>query len=331
MPKVTMQTIADTLGISKNSVSQALRNKSGVSQKTKDLVWQKAEELGYKYKKSNATVMHYSFLLVATEFAFSQTSFFGEIVKSIFIEAQSSNHQVSTYTITDQDIQLFSLPKNLENYDGLIVLSHSDDRYLEKLIHSDLPTILVDHHGPTLMTDAILTNNRDGAYDAVSLLLENQLDQIGFIGDIRFSPSYYERFTGYQRALSDHRIPFNPLIEVTEIEESQGALFNILKQIPVMPKAWFCVNSGLAFMVNSFLQSAGYTIPEDISILCFDDTEFTRSAVPQITNISTDLNYMGKLTVKTLIKRIEENSTPFIQQKISPQLTIRGSVRRIEV
>ncbi|XUB35514.1 hypothetical protein IGI41_000499 [Enterococcus sp. DIV0876] len=84
-------------------------------------------------------------------------------------------------------------------------------------------------------------------------------------------------------------------------------------------------------MVNSFLQAAGYTIPEDISILCFDDTEFTRSAVPQITNISTDLNYMGKLTVKTLIKRIEENSTPFIQQKISPQLTIRGSVRRIEV
>ena len=330
MSKVTMQTIADCLGISKNSVSQALRNKSGVSQKTKDLVYQKAEELGYKYKRSNATVMHYSFLLVATEFAFSQTSFFGEIVKSIFIEVQNLNHEVATYTITDQDIHMLSLPKNLDSYNGIIVLSHSEDRYLEKLINTDIPIILVDHHGPTLITDAILTNNTDGAYDAVSLLLENQHNYIGFIGDIRFSPSYYERYIGYQRALLDNQKPLNPLIEITEIEESQGALFNILKQIPLMPDAWFCANSGLAFMVNSFLQAAGYTIPEDISILCFDDTEFTRSAVPQITNISTDLNYMGKLTVKTLIKRIEENSTPFIQQKISPQLTIRGSVRRID-
>ncbi|OTN75478.1 hypothetical protein A5886_000548 [Enterococcus sp. 8G7_MSG3316] len=330
MTKVTMQLIADSLGISKNSVSQALRNKSGVSQKTKDLVCKKAEELGYKYKKSNAKVMHHSFLLIATEFAFSQTSFFGEIVKSIFIEAQSSNHQVSTYTITDRDIRLFSLPKNLENYDGIIVLSHSDDCYLEKLIHSGIPTILVDHHGPTLMTDSVLTNNRDGAYDAVSLLLENHHEQIGFIGDIRFSPSYYERFIGYQRALSDHGIPFDSLIEITEIEESQGALFNKLKQIPEMPEAWFCVNSGLAFMVNSFLQSAGYTIPEDISLLCFDDTEFTRTAISPITNVATDLHYMGSLAVRTLIKRIEESHSPFIQQKILPQLTIRGSVLRID-
>ncbi|KPG70626.1 substrate-binding domain-containing protein [Enterococcus sp. RIT-PI-f] len=330
MTKITMQMIADQLSISKNSVSQAIRNKPGVSQKTKNLVLQKAEELGYKYKKSNATVMHYSFLLIATEFVFSQTSFFGEILKSIISEIHTLDHQISTYTITEEDIQITSLPEKFESYDGIIILSHSDDDYLEKLIHSGIPVILVDHHGPTLVADTILTNNTDGAYDAVSLLIENQHSTIGFIGDIRFSPSYYERFVGYQKALFNHEKNLNPHFEITEIEESQGALFHILKQLDTMPEAWFCVNSGLAFMVNTFLQTAGYTIPNDISILCFDDTEFTRTAIPQITNVATDLHHMGKLTVRTLIKRIEECHTPFIQQKILPQLTIRGSVRRID-
>ena len=52
------------------------------------------------------------------------------------------------------------------------------------------------------------------------------------------------------------------------------------------------VNSGLAFMLNSYLQSSGYTIPKDISVICFDETEFTRMAIPQLTNIATDLQFI---------------------------------------
>ncbi|MCI1136088.1 substrate-binding domain-containing protein [Enterococcus gallinarum] len=138
-----------------------------------------------------------------------------------------------------------------------------------------------------------MTKNTDGTFQAISLLIENGMKRIGFIGDTAFSPSYLERYRGYQRALREHNLTHDPTIEITEIEESQGALFNSLKNIKQMPDAWFCVNSGLAFMLNSYLQSSGYTIPKDISVICFDETEFTRMAIPQLTNIATDLQFMS--------------------------------------
>ena len=329
MKKASMQDIADALGISKNSVSQALRNKPGVSQQTKLLVKKKADELGYRYQTmSEAT--NRSFLLIATEFAFSQTSFFGEIVKSAENEAQTSAIKLDTYTITEDDLLRLKLPPNLKKYDGVLVLSHSKNDYIKKVIDTGIPVTLIDHHDPSLAADAILTKNTDGTFQAISLLIENGMKQIGFIGDTAFSPSYLERYRGYQRALREHNLTNDPTIEITEIEESQGALFSSLKNINQMPDAWFCVNSGLAFMLNSYLQSSGYTIPEDISVICFDETEFTRMAIPQLTNIATDLQFMGQLAVRTLVHRIAHPQEPIIHHQILPQLNIRESVRLIK-
>lgn len=327
MKKASMQDIADALGISKNSVSQALRNKPGVSQNTKMMVMQKADELGYEYQNTTSTKQPKQVLLIATEFAISQTSFFGEIIKSIEDELRKENCQLNIHALTQNEIDELTLPQNFSDYNGVIILSHSDNNYIKKVIASKIPVVLVDHHDPSLQADAILSKNTDGTFQAVSLLIEQGLNRIGFIGDIDFSPSYLERYRGYHRALSEYGLSYDKTIEVTQIEETQGALFNKLKNIGTMPDAWFCVNSGLAFMLNSYLQSAGYTIPDDISIICYDDTEFTRMAVPPITNIATDLQFMGKLAVNTLIKRIADSSTPFVHQQIIPNLNIRGSVK----
>ncbi|MGC9267065.1 LacI family DNA-binding transcriptional regulator, partial [Listeria ivanovii] len=84
MKKVTMQDIADRLNITKNSVSQALGNKNGVSEQTKLAVFKMADELGYKYKKEIAReVVKEKFALLATSFALSQRSFFGEIIDNM--------------------------------------------------------------------------------------------------------------------------------------------------------------------------------------------------------------------------------------------------------
>ncbi|MGM0125678.1 LacI family transcriptional regulator [Enterococcus sp. AZ194] len=329
MKKASMQDIADALGISKNSVSQALRNKPGVSQQTKLLVKNKANELGYHYQTStDESTM--SILLMATEFAFSQTSFFGEIVKSAANEAQAVGMKVDTYTLTDENLDKLKLPSALKKYDGILMLSHSKNDYIKKVIESGVPVTLIDHHDPELLADAILSKNTDGAFQAISLLIKNGMKRIGFIGDTSFSPSYLERYRGYHRALHEQGLSIDSTIEITEIEESQGALFSRLKNVKEMPDAWFCANSGLAFMLNSYLQSAGYIIPDDISIICFDETEFTRMAVPQLTNVATNLDFMGQLAVRTLVHRITHPNEPIIHQQIVPQLNIRDSVRLVE-
>ena len=109
---------------------------------------------------------------------------------------------------------------------------------------------MIDHHDPSLTADAILTKNTDGTFQAISLLIENGMKRIGFIGDTAFSPSYLERYRGYQRALREHNLTHDPTIEITEIEESQGALFNSLKNIKQMPDAWFLREFWASFHVK---------------------------------------------------------------------------------
>lgn len=329
MKKVSMQDIADKLAISKNSVSQALRDTAGVSETTKKAVIQTAQELGYSYKSKATAQENGNILLVATDFALSQISFFGEIIESIHKQALKLDYSFETQTITKKMINEQQLPKSIESYTGLIILSHSDNAYIKKLLDLDMPTVLVDHHDPSLLVDTILSKNTDGTYLAISLLNQNNHKRIGFIGDIHFSPSYLERYRGYQRALTDLGLPTEDDIEITAIEESQGALFERLKQVKEMPDAWFCVNSGLAFMLNTYLQANGFIIPDDCSIICFDDTEFTRMAQPAITNVATDLNYMGELAMETLTERMTGQPHPFVHKQIVPSLNIYDSVKKM--
>ncbi|EUJ24614.1 LacI family transcriptional regulator [Listeria grandensis FSL F6-0971] len=115
MKKVTMQDIADALQISKNSVSQALGNKNGVGEQTKRLVLQKADEMGYQYKKDVVyTPTDNQFALVATEFALSQKSFFGEICLSLEQEMTARGFYLTTLAVKPNAIAENQLPRELE-------------------------------------------------------------------------------------------------------------------------------------------------------------------------------------------------------------------------
>ncbi|MCL2112586.1 MAG: LacI family DNA-binding transcriptional regulator [Streptococcaceae bacterium] len=330
MKQVSMQMIADALDISKNSVSQALRDAPGVSEETKKLVRSKADELGYKYVKQNKRIQG-EFLILATEFALSQVSFFGEIIKSIDYNCTLKNFKTTTLAVTSEMIQENQLPANLTNYSGIFIVSHITDDYISNIVNQGIPCVVVDHHSPKVLTDCVLTKNTDGAYSAVEFLIKHHCKKIGFIGDIDFSPSYLERFRGYQRALKEHDIDLDSKILITKIKENQAELFSKLKEIKQMPDAWFCVNSGLAYILNYYLQSDKYQIPEDISIICFDNTEFTQMSNPKITNISTDLSYMGKQAVITMSERLAVPDSPYIHKQILPQLLELGTVHPLNI
>lgn len=205
----------------------------------------------------------------------------------------------------------------------------SPEDFIKLMNATELNFETLEKIDPSLLADAILSKNTDGTYHAISLLAQNHHQRIGFIGDIHFSPSYLERYRGYKRALLDLELPLEKELQITEIEESQGALYTRLKLVKHMPDAWFCVNSGLAFMLTSYLQANGYTIPQDISIICYDDTEFTRMAQPAITNVSTNLRYMGELAIETLEGRMQGDKHPFVHKQIVPDLTLRESVKLI--
>jgi LacI family transcriptional regulator len=328
--KVTMQDIADRLNISKNSVSQALSGKLGVSEETRQNVQNAADELGYYYlnnRKQAGQKTPGNIALIASDYAFSLKGFFGEIYLSIEKEVRARGMNLFIEPIDSHSIKNLTLPALLTNQaiDGILILSHISTEYISKIINTGIPTVLIDHHSPYLQADSILTNNRFGAYMAVEHLIQLGHQEIGFIGDVDFSPSYQERLEGYLLALAQHGIKPNQDILFTNAQETQDDFHQFLDHLQNHPSAWFCVNDGLGFLVSSVLQQRGFKVPEDVSVCNFDNGQLSQIATPQITTMAIDLYNFGKKGVEQLCWRIENKEEPIHEILLPTKLLIRES------
>ncbi|GLX66069.1 LacI family DNA-binding transcriptional regulator [Paenibacillus glycanilyticus] len=334
--KITMQDIADHLQISKNSVSQALTGKGGVSEETRKLIMQTADALGYVYngnrkrssdqeEKEESTG---NIALVATDFAFSLRSFFGEIYLTIENEVQKRGKKLLIQSISKQMLTDQILPPFIEGreVDGILILSHLSTEYMNTLIDTGIPTVLIDHHHPDVEADAILTNNRFSAYRVVKYLYELGHTRIGYVGNLSFSPSYYERLEGFRLAHYELGIELNPKWMISDALEDQEFIEKRLQELDEQPTAWFCVNDGLGFIVNSTLYKMGYQIPSDISIVSFDNGQLSRLATPKTTTMGVDLGLFGKTAIQQLFWRMEHTDTPHMELLLPTTLIERDSV-----
>ncbi|UNJ81170.1 substrate-binding domain-containing protein (plasmid) [Bacillus sp. CMF21] len=330
--KVTMQDIADHLNISKNSVSQALTGKPGVSEVTRRLVQDTANELGYDYSNSRKQKlaekkMTRNIALIASDYAFSLKSFFGEIYLSSEKEVRARGMNLFIEPIDSESKKNLTLPSVLSSHeiDGILILSHISTEYISKIISTGIPTVLIDHHSPYLQADSILTNNRFGAFMAVEHLIQLGHRDIAFVGNVDISPSYQERLEGYLLALRRYGIKPNENFMLTNTQENQAEISLFLDNLQDQPSAWFCVNDGHGFLVSSVLQQRGFKVPENVSICSFDNGQLSQILTPRITTMDIDLSYYGKKAVEQLCWRMENKEEPIQEILLPTKLIIRES------
>ncbi len=329
-----MQDIADALSISKNSVSQALSGKPGVSSATRKKIEQTAKELGYHYQpittKSNPHRTG-NIALIASDFAFSLQSFFGEIYLSIEKEATSRGLNLLIQSVTTPAKENLVLPTFIENkqVDGVLVLSHISTEYINKIIETGIPTITIDHHHPLIQADAILTNNRFAAYTAIKHFIDLGHQQIAFVGDTRYSPSYQERLEGYLLALQEHGLPIQENLIFLTIKESETSVNKLVDSVAEQPTAWFCVNDGLGFFVQSSLQQKGINIPEKASVCSFDNGKLSKLANPKMTTMDIDLQLYGRKAIEQLTWRMENTDEPITELLLPAKLLKRDSTSNV--
>ncbi|MCA1010673.1 substrate-binding domain-containing protein [Halobacillus halophilus] len=330
--KVTMQDIADHLNISKNSVSQALSGKPGVSEETRSLVHKVAKEKGYRYSRSSQPSLPNeqktgNIALIASEFAFSMKSFFGEIYLSVEEEVNNRNKNLLIQSINKQSKEKLKLPSFIENgqVDGILILSHISNEYINKVIDTGIPTVLIDHHHPSIQADAILTNNRFGAYNAIKHLIELGHEKIAFIGDVEYSPSYQERLEGYMLACKEYGIKTKKEFLFTDAPENANVINHYISQLEHQPTAWFCVNDGLGYHVNSGLQIYGIKVPEEASVCSFDNGQLAQLSTPGITSMDINFKAFGQSAVKKLFWRMENKDEPYQEILLPAKLVKRES------
>ncbi|WP_062237203.1 substrate-binding domain-containing protein [Fictibacillus sp. FJAT-27399] len=333
--KVSMQDIADALNISKNSVSQALSGKPGVSEATRQLVEKTAQEMGYSVRKSSVSAGVVgsgtgSIGLIASDYAFSLKSFFGEIYLSVEKEVTERGMNLLIQSINTVARDNLVLPSFIAEgkVDGVLILSHISTEYSNAVIATGIPTVIIDHHHPLIQADAILTNNRFGAYTAVKHLIELGHRNIAYVGNVRLSPSYQERLEGYRLALQEHGIELNEEFVFSDVLEDDQDVTGLVQGLDVQPSAWFCVNDGFGFFVRSALQQHGIAVPGEASVCSFDNGMLSRLSTPKITTMNIDLELYGRKAVEQLTWRMHYKDEPIIELLLPAELIVRESTAK---
>ena len=272
MRKATMKDIADKLNISINAVSLALNNKAGVSEKTRKMVLNVAEEIGY-LQKSTKFIRAYAsknICILIRKLYMEDHYFYSEIMMGIVEEAKETGYDIITCITNENDE---SIPSCIEykKVCGIIVIGAIDDNYLIKLKESKMPVILVDHTSLLESTDSVLTDNKLGSFKVTKLLLDKGYKKIGFFGDLEYSLSIKERFFGYQEAVKKF-ITFNEENKMADFIKRYSILDDVenliikqdckeikerIKSLKNIPEAFVCSNDYAAIVLISSLQGNG--------------------------------------------------------------------------
>lgn len=345
-PKITMRDVAEKANVSVSTVSHVLNNKLNVSPHTRHLVLEAARQIGYlKNRNVNApsatSVSSLSTVGLLTSNIHDGTSiltntFFSQIIANIERESQRSNLSLMYANLeVDESGQAQGMPPMLldELVDGIIVVGFFTDETITNLYkRSRKRMVLVDTYAPSdLALESILIDNLQGATHAVSHLIENGHRKIGLIGShVNDHPSIAQRREAYFHTLAQHNIQETYVEESNlQVEVSYEATLRLMEKHPDITAIFACNDEMAAKAVMPALQKLNYRIPEDISLIGFDDTDIARIVKPALTTIHVDRELMGTLAVQRLIERVNNPDRSAIKNVIGTCLVMRDTVKNI--
>jgi LacI family transcriptional regulator len=336
--KVSMNSIAKRLGISKNTVSLSLRGMPGISAHTRKLVLDTAAELGYQYKPSGGQEESARNLcLVVPKSAQNSSDFFSLIQMGIEDEAKKNNMNTILHYYDENDDE-FKTPLCIKDkiVSGIITLGRVSENTVEALSAYELPIVMADNYFNNLEVDCVLTDNHNGGYIATEFLIGKGHTQIGFFGNIDESISFYDRYMGYRKAIESRGLKVNeniaPLI-FDEIGTSDEAVIK-LKQLMSkrsFPTAFVCRNDASAIILYKALKQMNISIPGQVSVIGFDDISSAVDVSPELTTMRVNKEWMGRKAVMKLLARLIEHDGVAEKLLLAAELVERDSVRCLKI
>ncbi len=318
--RITMSDIAKKLDLSINAVSLALNGKVGVSEETRKRILAEAEEMGYLDQNDKYTVAYSNkniCILLEHRF-FRDMYFYGRVMLGVESAAKEAGYDMLVKSF-DEGAEVVPDCVEKKKVSGIIVIGKLSDEYLRRLKDYGLPIVLVDYMSVEESTDCVMTDNKSGTFKMTRYLIEQGFTKIGFFGGMEYSPSVRERFWGYQEGIRKFmNFPdFQSSMEYVETYSSLNKIENYVIHndaqkiwqafcdIKERPQVLMCSNDKLAILLCKVLEDMGLRIPEDISVVGFDDIELSKMVSPGLTTVHVYKDLMGRKGVERLIYRME--------------------------
>lgn len=346
MKKVTIQDIADALGVSRNTVSKAINNSEGLADATREKILQKAVEMGYKQfsyvaaytgfaalqaeNKKNEPRLTGEIALITSNNLFRWSNHFAvPMVDRFKQELSQLGYTLHIYIVDRETIAHRALPPsfNKEQVAGIVCIEIFDHAYARMICDLGIPALFVDgphkRAGQPMAADQLYMDNNTGITQLVNDMLAKGKKRIGFIGDYEHCQSFFERYTAYRCAMLLAGAPVNE----NYILKSNSNLEDALRALPGLPDLFICANDFVACDAMDALRRMGRSVPEDVLLSGFDDAPESRILTPALTTVHIHTQVMAYAALSLLLSRIKEPELDYRTMYTEADLIYRDSTK----
>lgn len=330
MKYITLKMVAERAGVSVNTASRAINNKSDINEETKKRVLKVAQELGYVQNATAVALRTKKTRTLGVVIADNRNPFYAEVLNGIEEAAREKNYHIILAN-TQRDYQKEEEAINLllaKRVDGLLITpvqDRNDD--IKKLIEANIPFVIVGRDFESIEVDAVYNDEVKGGFFATEYLIKKGHKRIAFINGFLHKSPAQGRLEGYKKALKEHGIPFDDsLVSVGDIDVKDG--YERTKQLlekGLNFTAIFAYNDMMAFGAMRAIKEKGLRIPEDIGLVGYDDIPFSSLISPSLTTIKLKKQELGAESVKLLLSRINGSREKMKKIMLNVELIVRGT------
>ncbi len=329
--KKGIKQISVITGFSPATVSNALNLKKGVNQKTAEEIFRVAREIGYIDSKAITKIR--LVIYKKNGLIIDDTPFFASLINGIEQECRESGYEMTIGNLDFGHPDYLEQAKQMLNEPGTAIILLGTELSPEELMvykTAQCPILLLDYWSFDMDFDGVIINNADSVRMAINYLHAKGHNEIGYLkGSFRIL-GFEQRQSGYHSALRENHIEYNPHYTVELSTTMNGAykdMIEYLERKPSLPTAYFADNDMIALGAMKALQEKGYAIPEDISIIGFDDLPFCEISSPRLTSMRVPKQEMGRLAVRRIMELIKHNEGVRTKIQVCTDFIERESVK----
>lgn len=330
--QVTMKDVAKAMDVSIVTVSKALAGKDGVSEVLRERIVDKAGELGYiaKGDRSRREDLNINIGIVISERFVSDNSFYFKIYQKMLMELSKKGYIGILEIVRREDEETGMLPNivRMNSVDQVVVVGEMQSIFLESLFLTGLGITFFDFENEEFDVDCVVSDGVNGGFLLTRYLVKNGHKRIGFVGNYKSTRSILDRYMGYMKYLIAKEQIYDAKWTLPDRDEDGN--FIELALPDDMPDAFVCNCDPVAYRMIDALEKAGYSVPEDISVVGYDDFVEQPSEEIALTTYQVNTDEMIDRCIHIIEERAKNKNYRRGTTIVYGKLVVRDTVRRIE-
>lgn len=332
---VTIQTLAKKAGVSHTTVSRALNGSKLVKPETRKKILKLADEEGYVPNYSARRLVTKQSDIIGIFFTNIETGTSASFLMDVVEKVQQVLPDRYTLSINSIDEAMKNRKVSVQNFAGVIIISQSesDEPFIQFLIEQRIPTVVLNRSIDNNLIDNYAVNDFLGSKLATDYAIRMGHHRFALIKGIDAFASAHQRTAGFKQALAEAGIPFESVIskQGDYRPHSGNDLMRQILSSGHTPTCVICENDDMAVGAISACNDLGYKVPEDISLIGFDDMGYAKYLSPALTTVRKPTEKIVDVGVERLLRLISGNADrhrPEVKV-FDPEIIVRASVKKL--